>query len=90
MFIGVAPLIGAGLLLWLLVESVIDLSDPANSYTGDEILGVGPPLAIGVFFMVLGAVLMLAWRIRNDRSFWGRRPERVSGDLAAELKGGSE
>ena len=88
-FIGVAPLVGAGLLLWLLVESVIDLSDPANSYTGDEILGVGPPLAIGISFMAAGVIFMLAWRIRNDRSFWGRRPEKVSGELAAELQGGS-
>ena len=89
-FIGLAPLIGAGLLIWLLVESVRDLADPANSYSGSEILGMGTPLAIGVLFMGLGVLLMLAWRVRGDRAFWGRRPETVSGDLAAELKGSSQ
>ena len=88
-FIGIAPLIGAGILIWLLIESVSDLADPANSYSGSEILGMGTPLAIGVLFMALGVILMIAWRLRNDRAFWGRRTETVSGDLARELRGGS-
>ena len=86
-FIGLAPLIGAGILIWLLVESVSDLADPANSYTGSEILGMGTPLGIAILFMALGVILMVAWRLRNDRAFWGRRTETVSGDLAAELTG---
>jgi amino acid transporter len=87
LLIGVAPLIGAGLLLWLLVESVIDLSDPANSYTGDAILGVGPPLAIGLFFMALGVVLMVIWRIRGHERYWKRPTETAPDALVTELKG---
>ena len=33
-FIGVAPLIGAGMLTYLLFESARDLSDPKASYSG--------------------------------------------------------
>ena len=48
LFIGLGPLAGAALLVWLLVLSVRDMSDPENSYTGQAWFGVGPPLVIGV------------------------------------------
>ena len=73
LLLGVGPLVGAGLLLWLLVLSVRDLADPANSYTGQAWLGVGPPLVIGVGVMAAGVVLMLWWRSR-DATFWRERP----------------
>jgi hypothetical protein len=69
----VGPLAGAGMLLWLLVLSVRDLADPANSYTGQAWLGVGPPLVIGVGVMAAGAALMLWWRQR-DTDFWREQP----------------
>ncbi len=53
---------------------MIDLSDPANSESGAGWLGIGPPLVIGVGFMVLGAVLMLVWS-RRARAFLGGRAE---------------
>ena len=34
LLIGVGPVVGAVLLIWLLVQSVRDIADPANSYTG--------------------------------------------------------
>ena len=68
----IGPLVGAGMLTWLLVLSVRDLADPANSYTGQAWLGVGPPLVIGVAVMAAGVVLMLAWR-RRDARFWRER-----------------
>ncbi len=87
LFIGVGPVVGAGLLVWLLVLSVRDLADPENSYTGQAWLGVGPPLVIGVGIFLLGLVLMLVWRAR-DRRFWEERPgiagERT--DLDGELR----
>jgi amino acid transporter len=73
LLLGVGPLVGAGLLLWLLVLSVRDLADPANSYTGQAWLGVGPPLVIGVGVMAAGVLLMLWWRHR-DATFWRERP----------------
>jgi amino acid transporter len=73
LLLGVGPVIGAGLLIWLLVLSVRDLADPENSYTGEAWLGVGPPLVIGVGVLLAGALLMLWWRHRNA-TFWRERP----------------
>ena len=73
LLIGVGPVIGALLLLWLLVQSIIDISDPANSYTEQAWLGVGPPLVIGLAIFLIGIVVMLVWRAR-DRRFWDERP----------------
>jgi amino acid transporter len=81
LLIGVGPLVGAGLLVWLLVLSLRDLADPANSYTGQAWLGVGPPLVIGVGIVLLGLVVMLWWRTRDAR-FWQERPS-VAGDAPA-------
>ena len=52
-----------------LVQSVIDMSDPANSYSGQAWFGVGPPLVIGIGIAVIGVVVMLVWRSRDAR-FW--------------------
>jgi amino acid transporter len=82
--IGIAPLVGAGILVWLFVRSVIDLTDPANSYTGVSWLGVGPPLVIGVGFLVLGFVLIVLWRLGGHVEYFARRGlERVDPDVAA-------
>ncbi|MGY1607131.1 APC family permease [Geodermatophilus sp. SYSU D00700] len=78
LLIGVGPLVGAGLLIWLLALSIRDLADPENSYTGQAWLGVGPPLVIGVGIFVLGLVLMAVWRSR-DRRYWQERPG-IAGD----------
>ncbi len=71
--IGVGPVVGGLLLLWLLVESVIDMSDPANSYSGQTWFGVGPPLVIGIGITVLGVVVMFVWRAMDSR-YWQERP----------------
>ncbi|MFH8800861.1 APC family permease [Streptomyces sp. NPDC017936] len=73
LLIGLGPLVGAGLLTWLLVESVIDMSDPANSYSGDSWLGLGPPLVIGLGIALTGVVLMVVRRLTAP-AFWSERP----------------
>ncbi|MFE5220884.1 APC family permease, partial [Streptomyces sp. NPDC056626] len=73
LLIGLGPLVGAGLLIWLLVESVIDMADPANSYSGVSWLGLGPPLVIGIGIALVGVVVMLVWRFRSP-AFWSERP----------------
>lgn len=84
LFIGVAPLVGAGILAWLFVRSIIDLTDPDNSYTGASWLGVGPPLVIGVGFLLLGVVLAIFWRLGGHERFFGRRAfEAVDPEVAA-------
>jgi amino acid transporter len=75
LFIGVAPLIGAGLLAYLLVEAARDLADPKASYSGSELFGVGLPLGIALVFAVLGLIVMVAWRLLGPaqaREFFSR------------------
>ncbi|MFD5844744.1 APC family permease [Streptomyces chartreusis] len=74
LLIGLGPLVGAGLLAWLLVESVSDMSDPANSYSGVSWFGVGPPLVIGIGITLAGVILMVVWRFVSP-VFWSERPE---------------
>lgn len=80
LLIGLGPVVGALLLIWLLVESVIDMSDPENSYTGQAWFGVGPPLVIGIGVLLAGAVLLLVWR-RQDTVFWQERAGVADPDL---------
>jgi amino acid transporter len=82
--IGVAPLIGAGLLAYLFFESVKLFLDPEESYTGQEVLGMGVPLVIGLAFLLLGAILMVLRRLAGAEQFFGRQPlEAVDPDVAA-------
>ena len=85
LFIGVAPLIGALVLAGLSVvavrEFIVNAED--NSETGATWLGVAPPLVIGIGFMLLGVVLMLAWRAGGHPEFFSRRRETVPPEPAA-------
>ncbi len=83
LFIGVAPLLGAGLLAYLFVRSVINLSDPGASNTGGSLFGLGLPLIMGLGFLLLGAILMVLWRLLGNERFFARRLETVSPDVAA-------
>ncbi len=65
----VAPCIGAAILTWALVKSAIDLSDPANSESGDSWLGLGPPLVIFLGMFALGIVLMVLQYLKNPEFF---------------------
>jgi amino acid transporter len=95
-FIGIAPLIGAGALGYLLFESVKQLSDPADSYSGTAVFGVGVPLAIAVFFFLAGIVCMIAWRFAGGADFFARKAfeavprDVVDGDGKVEAIGLSE
>ncbi|MDX3056308.1 APC family permease [Streptomyces sp. NE06-03E] len=72
LLIGLGPVVGAGLLTWLLVRSVMDMSDPANSYSGTSWFGLGPPLVIGICISLIGVVLMVVLRFVSP-SFWAER-----------------
>ena len=86
-FIGVAPVIGGVLLTFLFFKSLADWTDPANSYTGASWLGFAPPAVIGVGFLLLGVVLLFAWRSHQEEPFFKRRREIADPDL---LTGKSE
>jgi amino acid transporter len=82
-FVGVAPLIGGLVLLWLFYASCVDLSKPENSESGDSWLGVGPPLVIGLGFLALGVVLMLLWRGGHPDFFRRKLETAEPGSLEA-------
>jgi amino acid transporter len=85
LLIGVGPVAGALLLLWLLVLSMRDMADPANSYSGQAWLGVGPPLVIGVAILLAGIVLMFVWRAVDGR-FWQERAGLPDPDVVRGVK----
>ncbi|MEU9414662.1 APC family permease [Streptomyces sp. NPDC051000] len=72
LLIGLGPLVGAGLLAWLLVESIGDMANPANSAGGVSWFGLGPPLVIGIGIALVGVLVMCFWRLRDGR-FWQER-----------------
>jgi amino acid transporter len=75
-FIGLGPSVGGAILFYLLVKNGIELSDPANSESGNSWFGIGPPLVIAVFFLILGILLMFVqWRAVP--AFFRRKPEVV-------------
>ncbi|NEA84550.1 APC family permease [Streptomyces sp. SID8111] len=80
LFIGLGPVVGAALLSWLLVESVADMSDPANSYSGVSWLGLGPPLVIGIGITLAGVIFMIVWRFVAP-AFWSERRGVADPDL---------
>ena len=82
LLIGLGPVIGAILLFWLLIESIIDMANPENSYTGVAWFGVGPPLVIGVGIFLIGVLFMIFWRLTN-KTFWLEKPSVVDPALAA-------
>ncbi|HEV7482550.1 MAG TPA: APC family permease [Solirubrobacterales bacterium] len=84
-FIGVGPSLGGAILFYLLIKNGIELSDPANSESGNSWLGIGPPLVIAVFFLILGFLLMFVqWRAFP--AFFRRKPEVVpAGFLEGEV-----
>jgi amino acid transporter len=76
LFMGIAPLAGAAMLIYLFIESARQLSDPGESDTGTELLGVGVPLFVAVVLILVGFVLMLLWRFAGSghEQFFKRKP----------------
>jgi hypothetical protein len=75
LLVGVAPFLGGAILTYVFIKSCLDLAKPENSESGDSWLGLGPPLVIGIGFMILGVVLMVLWYAAGHRDFFGRKLE---------------
>lgn len=88
LLIGIGPLAGSAMLIWLLVLSIRDLSDPANSYSGTSWLGLGPPLVIGIGIFVTGILFMLFWRFKDGR-YWQEKAGLPDPDVVHGLKVGT-
>jgi len=81
---GLMPLTGAVLLLYLFVKACVDFADPENSDLGSSWFGFGPPFVIGLGGLLLGLVGMAAWWLAGDRKFFDRRGfEAVPPEIAA-------
>ncbi len=89
LLIGLGPVVGAVLLLWLLILSGIEMSNPENSYGGVSWFGMGPPLVIGLFLFALGVIFTVSSRIANT-PYWKERPSVVDPDLVPVSEGGDE
>jgi amino acid transporter len=85
LLIGIGPVVGSGLLVWLLALAVGDLADPENSYSGQAWFGVGPPLVIGIGIFLAGVVVMLVWRTQDAR-FWEERAGVADPDVVHGVK----
>lgn len=83
--IGLGPVVGAGLLAWLLVESIGDMANPENSAGGVSWFGLGPPLVIGIAIAVVGVLVMCFWRVRDGR-FWQERRSVADPELVHAKK----
>jgi amino acid transporter len=88
LLVGIIPVFGGVVLFWALIQSVIDLSDPANTYTEASWFGFGPPVVIAVIFTVMGIVLMFAQRAYRP-AFFRHRLEVASTD-ALDIKAPDE
>ena len=63
----------------MFIKSCIDLADPENSESGDSWFGLGPPLVIGLGFLLFGVVLMFLQQ-RANPGFFRHKPEVVGPD----------
>ena len=82
---GIAPLAGAAILIYLFFESARSLAEPGDSYSGSEVLGMGLPLFVAAALTLVGLVLMLLWRVAGSghEEFFGRKPfEAVDPEVA--------
>ncbi|MCY7395245.1 MAG: APC family permease [Nocardioides sp.] len=83
--VGIGPVLGSLMLFWLLVQSVIDMSDPENSYSGQSWFGLGPPLVIGIGIVLVGVVVVFGWRTQDTR-YWNETRSTVEEDAAVEVE----
>jgi amino acid transporter len=60
-FKGLLPLLGAVILTWIFVQSLISLSDPLNNYSvlPGPLAGIGAAFVLGVGGLLIGAALMV-------------------------------
>ena len=70
-FVGLAPLLGAGMLTWMLVKAGSDYYKDTESY--GELFGIGLSFVVGIGLLVLGIPLMLLWWMRAPAFFRRKR-----------------
>jgi amino acid transporter len=82
LLVGVGPFVGGSILMFVFVRSCFDLGRADAGST--TYFGVGSPLAIGLGFLLLGAILMVIWRAAGHPEFFRRKPEAAAPDALGE------
>jgi hypothetical protein len=84
--IGVVPVVGAAVLLWVFVKSAIDYFfwSPDTAYTPawfafGDFRGLGAPFVIGIGMLIIGIPLMFWWKRVNPGFF--KQQAQVAGSL---------
>jgi amino acid transporter len=84
LLMGVTPVLGATMLAYLFFRSMSSLANPRQSYTGATLFGVGLPLVIGLGFLLLGVIFMIACCLSGHERYFGRPAfQAVDPDIAA-------
>jgi hypothetical protein len=84
--IGVLPTVGGLILTWVLIKAVIDYSKADGGYA-KPFLGIGSPIAIALFTVILGLVGMIVQRLWMPE-FFRRKPEVVDPAVLANAPAG--
>ncbi len=73
--VGLLPLVGGIILFAILGDSGYEAWSPSNSATGSSWLGLSPPLAMALFGLLIGIVIMIAQRIVEPEPFFRWKTE---------------
>jgi hypothetical protein len=90
--VGLLPLLGGIILFAVLGDSAYEAWNPDNSSTGSTWLGISVPLAMAIFALAIGIVIMVTWRILSPEPFFRWKTEvadpAVLDGPKAEVAGG--
>jgi amino acid transporter len=87
MLAGLGPALGGAILTWIFIKAYTDYNDPVNTTSGDEFLGFGLPVAIGVGLLVAGVVLMVIANVVYPKFFKRKWETADPGILEGTAKG---
>jgi amino acid transporter len=82
LFIGIAPTIGALMLVAAFIKSSSDLYSSSDN---GQLFGIGEAFVIGYGFLIAGVVLMFVWQLVNPE-FFRKRPETFDPNAAPRVE----
>ena len=89
-YVGLLPLVGGLMLFAILVDSLYENWSPSASYTGTSWLGLSVPVALALFSMVIGIVIMVGqWFATRDYFSFFRWKTQVADPAVLEARGGA-
>lgn len=86
-YIGVMPFLGWAFMTYILVKAIIVYSAPHAGYSS-PFLGIGSPVAIALFMIILGLVMMMIQRIAMPEFFLTNKPGVVDPAILATAPAG--